>query len=107
MNGIEEAWYICMPDVTIQLIQSFHSDMKANVRLDGELLEEICVENSLRQGCCMASVLFNLYTTLLIECWKTRLDGVSGVGVTVKFKMDRKLFRRYTKNADEMNITNC
>jgi len=62
--------------------------MKANIRLDGELLEEISVENG---GGCIAPVLFNLYTILLIEHWKTRLDGVDGVGITVKFQGD-KLF---------------
>ena len=44
-------------------IRSFHNEMNTSIRLDGELLEEIGVENSLREGCCMAPVLFNLYTT--------------------------------------------
>ena len=51
--------------------------MEANVRLDGELLEEISVQNGLRQDCCIAPLLLNFYTTLLIGCWKTRLDEVS------------------------------
>ena len=51
-----------MPEVTINLIKSFHLGMKAAIRLEGTLLEEIDVENGLRQGCCMAPVLFNLYT---------------------------------------------
>ena len=46
-------------------IWSFHNEM--NIRLDGELVEEISVENSLREGCCMAPVLFNLYTTQTLE----------------------------------------
>ena len=41
-----------VPDA-VHLIQSFHSDMKASIRLDGELLEEISVQNGLRHGCCM------------------------------------------------------
>ena len=51
-----------VPELTVQLIKSFHQDMRARVRLDGVVLEEICVQNGLRQGCCMAPVLFNLYT---------------------------------------------
>ena len=31
--------------------------------------------------------------------------GTAGVGVTVKYKHDRKLFRRYTCNADEARFT--
>lgn len=94
-----------VPDVSIQLIRSFHTDMKAMIRLDGELLEEISVENGLRQGCCMAPVLFNLYTTLLIERWKATLAGVNGVRVAVTSKFDKKLFRRYTRNAIETRAT--
>jgi len=52
-----------VPDTLIELIRSFHQDMKATIRLDGTLLEEIRVENGLRQGCCMAPALFKLYTS--------------------------------------------
>ena len=96
-----------VPDKVIHLIPSFHTDMKAKVRLDCELLEEISVENSLRQGCCMAPVLFNLYTTLFIERWRAGLAGVDGIGVVVKSKFDKKLFRCYTRNATESRMTEC
>ena len=75
--------------------------------MDGELLEDIRVENGLRQGCCMAPVLFNLYTTLVIEGWQDRVAGNEGVGITLRFKMDEKLYRRYTKNASEQKISEC
>ena len=48
-----------VPEDAIKLIRSFHHGMKARIRLDGALLEEFSVENGLRQGCCMAPVLFN------------------------------------------------
>ena len=63
--------------------------------------------NGLRQGCCMAPVLFNLYTCLAVERWQERLDGVAGVGITVMYKYDEKLFRRYTRNACERKVTEC
>ena len=72
-----------VPEKTIQLIRSFHQDMRARVRLDGVMLEEISVQNGLKQGCCMAPVLFNLYTCLAVERWLARVDGVDGVGLTV------------------------
>ena len=57
------------------------------------------IENSLRQGYCIATVLFNLYTCLVVECWHHRIHVAEGVGVTVRYKYDNKLFRRYTRNA--------
>ena len=95
-----------VPEVTINLIKSFHLGKKAAIRLEGTLLEEIEVENGLRQGCCMAPVLFNLYTCLAVERWLFRVEG-AGVGVTVKHKYDGKLFRRYVRNASERRITEC
>ena len=71
------------------------------------MLEEIEVQNGLRQGCCMAPVLFNLYTCLAVERWLVRVEDTEGVGITIKYKQDKKLFRRYTKNACERKITEC
>ena len=53
----------------------------------------------------MAPVLFNLYVCLFVERWTERVAGTAGVGVNVKYKHDRKLFRRYTCNADEARFT--
>ena len=64
-----------VPEVTINLIKSFHLGMKAAIWLEGTLLEEIDVENGLRQGCCMAPVLFNFYTCLVVERWLFRVKG--------------------------------
>ena len=50
-----------VPDQLIDIIRSFHEDMKAQIRLDDTLLEEIEVGNGLMQGCCIAPALFNLY----------------------------------------------
>ena len=40
-----------VPNSTIQLIQSFHQDMQATIKLDRNTLDPIAVENGLRQGC--------------------------------------------------------
>ena len=40
-----------VPDLLVDIIRSFHTNMKARIRVDGELLEEIEVNNGLRQGC--------------------------------------------------------
>ena len=47
------------------------------------LLEYINVQNGLRQGCCMAPVLFNVYTCLMVDRWLARVEGVYGTDITV------------------------
>ena len=65
------AWHalekLRVPDQITDIIRSFHGGMQAQIRMDGELLEEIAVENDLRQGCTMAPVIFNLYACLVVE----------------------------------------
>ena len=39
----------------------------------------------------MAPVLFNLYTCLAVERWLERVKDVEGVGMTIQYKLDRKL----------------
>ena len=92
-----------VPTETVQLIRSFHQNMKAKIRLDGSLLEQIDVQNGLRQGCCMAPVLFNLFSSLVIERWQARVEGTEGMGIKLNFKYDQKLFRRYIRNASVEN----
>ena len=77
---------------------SYAQGMEARIRLDGALLEEFSVENGLRQGSCMAPVLFNLYKCLVMECWQARVEDIGGVGVNLRYKYDSKLFRWYTRN---------
>ena len=79
------------PDLIVQLIKSFHQDMRAKIRLDGTILEGINVRNGLRQGCYMAPVLFNLYTCLVVERWLSKLEGSEGVGIIAHYKYDQRL----------------
>ena len=96
-----------VPEPVIELIRSFHQNMQAQIQLNGTLLEEIDVTNGLLQGCCMAPALFNLYACLVVECWTARVAEMEGVGIYLRYKYDGKLFRRYTKNAEETWLTEC
>ena len=96
-----------VPDQLIDIIRSFHQNMKAQICLDDTLLEEIEVDNGLRQGCCMAPALFNLYSCVVVERWTARLEDTDGVGVYLRHKDDGKLFRRYTRNASQTTATEC
>ena len=90
-----------MPEQIIQLIRSFHQGMEAKFFLEGR------GDRCLRQDCCVAPVLFNLYMCLMMECWHDRVERVPGIGVNLKYKYDEKLFRRYTRNAMERKLTEC
>lgn len=61
-----------VPEMMVSLIRSFHQDMCAKIRLDGRILDPIDVRNGLRQGCCMVSVLLNLFTCAVMERWLER-----------------------------------
>ena len=96
-----------VPDSMIDLVRSFHQGMKAKIRLEDEEVEEIEVNNGLRQGCCMAPALFNLYSCLLVDQWAARMRDVEDAGVFLRHKEDGKLFRRYTRNAEVSQLSEC
>lgn len=53
----------------------------------------------------MAPVLSNLYACLFTERWRERVSDIAGVGITLKYKCDKKLFRRYTRNSSTTKLT--
>ena len=55
----------------------------------------------------MAPALFNLDACLVVKRWAARVAEMEGVGIYLKYKHDRKLFRRDTKNAEETWLTGC
>ena len=69
------------------------------------------MENGLRQGCCMALVLFNQYTCLFKDCWQARVKDVEeegrGIVVNLRYIYDHQLFRQYFRNAVERKLTEC
>ena len=86
-----------VPEKTVQLINSFHREVKAQIRLDGSLLEQFEESNGLRQGCCVAPVLINLYSCVVVERWQAKMEEAEGAGIRLCFKYDQRLFRRYTR----------
>ena len=97
-----------VPGEVVKLVRSFHDGMKARVSINGELLkEEIDVENGLRQGCTLASTLFNLYACLVMERWTERVADLEGVGANVLYKLDGKLFRRSTRGCHQVQMNEC
>ena len=73
------------PDL-VNLVKYSHEGMVATVRVAGGCSEPIQVLNSLRQGCVMAPVLFNVYVAFVLETFLellSRLHLKSGVGLHV------------------------
>ena len=58
--------------------------MEAGIRVDGELLEKIEVNNGLRQGCTMAPTLFNLYAGMVTEVDKSIAGCGSGIALQAR-----------------------
>lgn len=77
-----------VPPTMLNIIRSFHDNMKAEVRVGDMVTHSIRVRNGLWQGCTLAPVLFNLYFNAVMACWRSRCPHA---GVTVKFKHGRKL----------------
>ena len=95
-----------VPEHLVRLIESFHSGMSAKVLVDGIGLEDIAVNNGLRQGCCMAPVLFNIYACAVFERWSSRIEDYGDVGLTLRFKLDKKLFRRASVCGAPLSVIN-
>ena len=64
--------------------------MEASVRVDGVLSEPFQVSTGLKQGCVLASFLFNLYFNKVMHQVLSHLND----GVEIKYRLDGKLFRR-------------
>ena len=68
---------------------------------------EIDVANGLRQGCTLALTLFNVHACLVAERWSTKVSEIDGIGIRVKYKLDGKLIKKYTKNGSHYTLKEC
>ena len=97
-----------VPEETIRLIKSFHQDMRVRIRLDGETMEDMHPGAEWSQtGLFHGTSSLKLYSCLAVERWVARTEGSEGVGISIKYKYDGRLFRRYVRNANERKITEC
>ena len=64
-----------LPPKLISIIQSFHDNSSAAVRAYGKVSKEFEVTSGVRQGCVLASTLFNMYFTQS-STWHWRSTGV-------------------------------
>ena len=77
-----------IPPVMIEVIKSFHKNMKAIVTVDGSSSPDFEVNNGLRQGCTIAPTLFTLYFNMVINRWREQCEPF---GVEILYKYGGKL----------------
>ena len=77
-----------VPPTMLSIVRSFHDGMKASVRVKGNFSDSFEVRNSVRQGCTIAPVLFNLYFCAVFEDWRQQC---SVAGVSFRYLHGRKL----------------
>ena len=91
-----------IPLVIINLIQSLHEGMKAEVSVSGGTTPAIEVNNGLRQGCTIAPTLFNLYFNMVTTCWRDRCHPF---GVDILYKCSGKLIGERTRSPSSFTAT--
>ena len=77
----------------LSVIKSLHEGMSAAVRVGDSGTDPI---DGLRQGCTLAPVLFNLYFSAMVRCWRDRCPQA---GVRVRYRAGRKLVGDRTAKA--------
>ena len=90
-----------IPAAMVEIIQSLHNGMKAEVTIDGSATPEIEVQNGLHQGCSTVPTLFNLYFNLAIESWR---QCCQPFGVDVLYKCSGKLVGEKTRRPSKMTL---
>ena len=97
------------PESMIEVIKSMHNGMEARVKVDGKLSDKFIVNNGLRQGCTMATALFNLFFTAVIKEW--RVECGDRIGIDVHYVKDggkltgiRKQKKRSVRRVTEMQF---
>ena len=69
-----------VPQNMISAIRQFHDGMQACVRLDDRVCSRwFAVEQSLRQGCVLAPLLFNIFFAVVINVASTRFNADKGI----------------------------
>ena len=80
---------IGVPPRMLDVIQQLHEGMNACVEVEGELTDPISVQNGVRQGCCLASLLFTIYSSTVTARWNEKAPQ----GGKYCYSMDGKLTR--------------
>ena len=76
------------PQKLLNLIQSFHSDMRGFVQFDGASSNAFDIRSGVKQGCVLAPTLFGIYFAVMLK----HAFGQSEDGIYLHTRSDGKLF---------------
>ena len=92
-----------VPDKLVTIISSFHASMSANLSIPDIEAEPIEVQNGLRQGCCMAPALFNIFMWAVFQLWQREVADIPEIGLPVSSNSGPSLLFKRQKT-DTINI---
>jgi hypothetical protein len=85
-----------VPSKIVQLLEDLHVGTLATVRLGGQVGKEFTVNSSVRQGCVVVPLLFNVFLDFVVR--QALADMPEDAGVSVGYRGDgRILFERRAK----------
>ena len=76
------------PPTLLNVIRSFHDDMKGTVVYEGSNSEEFTISSGVKQGCVLAPTLFGIFFSVLLK----HAFGSSSEGIHLRTRSDGKLF---------------
>ena len=94
------------PPKLLNLIQSFHDNMKGTVQYDGEYSSAFAIRTGVKQGCVLAPTLFGIFfSTLLNNAFRESREGIylhtrsdGGLFRLSRLRARRKIRRRTVKD---------
>ena len=69
------------PPQMVQTLRALHTNTRCKVRVRGRLSPPFKTERGVRQGCCIAPILFNLFIAVVIQ---KALEDIPDAGITVR-----------------------
>ena len=76
------------PPMFVRMVKELHRNMKARVNFNGQLSDELAVENGVKQGDILAPTLFSIFFAVLLSYAFQHCDK----GVLLRFRTTGKLF---------------
>ena len=80
------------PPILLDLIKSFHENMRASAQVDGMISEPFPIVHGVKQGCVLAPTLFGIYFNIVILREAKQNVNLTNPGVGLRTRFDANLF---------------